>query len=223
MGCSFKSLDLLFPRLCLQCEAKLSNTQTLFCTECLGQLSLIERQERCPCCFAETSGVCTRCRTRRVVIKRQTAACPRFGPAYTLLSYLKKGHIQWLSSAVSLMVLQWATLKWQRPDLIVPLPFSHFAPHERELSLLLARQIAQLIDCPWAPLLRASFDGRAFLEKGVFQSRYSLRRRHGVFPDGKQRLMLVALELSDEKLRAAAEALQHGFPQEICALAFVAE
>jgi predicted amidophosphoribosyltransferase len=215
-------LHLIYPPLCLHCEACLEKKKTLFCTECLGQLSLIEPQERCPICFAEKSSKCLRCKARRVVIKRQAAACACFGPARTLLATLKKGNIEWLDSAVSLMALQYVTLDWPRPDLIIPLPFSRFETSRRELSFLLAKKLAVLLGCPWAALLSASFDRRAFLERGAFQQRYSLQKKR-IKMENCLRILLVALELDDAHLRAAAEALQEGFPQEISALAFVSE
>ncbi len=220
-GLFFKEfLNILYPPLCLHCENTLEENRSLFCSACLELLSPIEPDDRCPICFAEDMP-CKRCIKRPIVIKRSAIACSPLGPARTLASYLDKGNTRFAPAAAGLMALQFAALDWPLPDLIVPLPPSLWTRCKKgsAISVLLAKEIARLLDRPYASVLRASWDRDAFLETAKLRMRSFLPERKKKRLTDK-RVLLVALELDDSALRQAAEVLFEGFVSESYALAF---
>lgn len=217
-------LDILFPSLCLHCEANLEAQRRLFCNACLEQLRPVDLHDRCPICFSEglPCRTCASSKTHFRSIKRQAFVCDPFGPVHTLAAYLNNGNTRFIPAAGSLMALQCASLQWPLPDLIVPLPVSIGTRCKKgcDITALLAKEIAYLLDRPSASLLRASFDRRAFLEKGEFQTRFHLiqRKKEKVMD---QRILLIALVLDEDALEKAALTLLEGFASEICALGIV--
>lgn len=216
MASNFKCIDFLlniiYPPLCLHCDAPLEEKRTLFCSPCLELLTPIEPQGRCRICFEEVES-CKRCATRPIVIKRQAACCHGFGPANALASRLKTGNPQFVQAAASLMALQWAALEWPLPDLVVCLPSAFWA---KSGDVWLAKEMARTLCQSYSSALKVAFDRRAFLEKGAFTTRFVLKR--DVID---KRILLIAVDLNDAILRQAGEALQAGFAREVYALAFV--
>ncbi|HEY2811818.1 MAG TPA: hypothetical protein VGJ00_10580 [Rhabdochlamydiaceae bacterium] len=212
-------LDILYPPLCLHCDATLEKNRTLFCTSCLELLSLIETSERCPCCFAEDPSPCARCIERPVVIKKQAAACAAFGPAYTLTTSLEMGQEQYIPAAASLMALQWTTLHWPPPDYVAALPCSFWARCKKggAVSYALAKALSRALHIPLCAPLSAGFDWRGFRERAVFKPAFVLRKKQEICD---KRILLISLHLDDALLRAAGEALRAGFAKEVYALSF---
>lgn len=213
MGFNFNSLlDFIYPPLCLHCDSYLEKGQKLFCSLCLEQLTFLDSAERCPTCFTEKPPAkkCPRCSTRTCLIKRQAAACARFGPAYTLASSLKNGHEERAPAIVSLLALQWAQLDWPPHDCVTALPG----------NALLAEQMALHMERPFVPLLKARFDKDAFLTRGMFTTKCHLIEKNKKQIWDK-RVLLIALELDDAAFRAAASLLQSACAREIYTLAFI--
>jgi len=223
MGFNFdKLLDILYPPLCLHCDAFLEKGKKLFCALCLEQLTPIDPQERCPTCFAEKAPAkkCTRCCSRHRVIKCQAASMPGFGPASTLSTSLKKGHEERLLAAASLLALQWTQLNWPLHDAVTALPLSTFARFKRgyDINALLAQEMARLTQRPFISYFRAKFDSAAFLTKGELTTRYVLKEKRDIFD---KRILIVALELDDLSFRAAGSLLQGAYAKEIYSLSFI--
>jgi predicted amidophosphoribosyltransferase len=214
-------LNVLYPPLCLHCDNTLEENRSLFCSSCLELLSPIEPDGRCPICFAEET-LCARCIKRPIVIKRSAAACSPLGPARTLAAYLDKGNTRYAAAAAGLMALQFAALNWPLPDLIVPFPSSLWTRCKKgsAISVVLAKEMARLLDRPYATALSALGDRRAFLETAQLRMcAYLPERKKKMLTD--KRILLIALELNDSSLRQAAEALFEGFASESYALAFI--
>lgn len=205
-------LNFLYPPLCLQCDAYLEKGQKLFCSLCLEQLTLLDPAERCPTCFMEKPPAkkCLRCSTRPSLIKRQAAACARFGPAHTLAASLKKGHEERAPPIASLLALQCAQLGWPPHDCVTALP-GH---------ALLAKQLARYSGKPYVSFLKRRFDYDAFLTQAIFTTKYRLIEKNKKQIWDK-RVLVIALELDDLAFRAAASLLRSGCAREIYTLAFV--
>ena len=225
MGFNLDSLlDILYPPLCLHCSAYLEKGKKLFCSLCIQQLTPIDPQERCSTCFAPKSfkKKCDRCCTRAGFIKRQAASFPCFGPASTLSTSLKKGHVERVGAVSSLLALQWTQLDFPLHDAVTALPISTFTRLKRgcDVNALLAQEMARYTMRPFIAYLRAKFDSSAFLTKGHFTTSYVLKEKEkkSIFD---QRILIVSLELDDPCFRAAGSLLQGGYAKEIYALAFI--
>lgn len=220
----YSLLDILYPPLCLHCDAYLEKGKKLFCSFCLEQLTLIDPQERCPTCFAEKAPLkkCARCCSRHRVIKHQAASLPFFGPASTLSACLKKGHEEKISAAASLLMLQWSELRWPLHDAVTSLPFSNFARFKRgyDVDVLLAKEIARFTMRPYIPYFKVQFDFATFLSKASFTTRYVLKEKEKRCAFD-QRILIIALELDDLCFRAAGSLLQSAYAKEIYSLAFI--
>jgi len=223
MVCSIKAI--LYPPLCLECSQLLPKQGTLFCTLCLEQLTLVETVERCRRCFGELhKGRCERCIHRPVVIARQIAACEAtMGPPLTLLKAICRGRKECLSAAASLMAYQWLKEKMPLPDWLIPLPLSFWQKQQQGLdyNLHLASALGKIFSVPVAPLLTKKFDRERFFTQGEFGTLpMAHAKKSGIVCD--RRIVLVAPQLEDLRLRAAASALQPFFPMQIDALCFAA-
>ncbi len=220
MAFSFKRLtapliDLLYPPLCLHCQQLLSKRGPLFCAPCLEHVELIPTENRCRTCFALLyKGRCERCIHRRVVIRRQMAACEAMGPAASLLSGFYQGKKEVLPGMASTMAYQWLEQKNALPDLIIPLPGT-----DKEMTLLLAQELGQLFSVPVASVLKQCWDREHFFTQGGFRTRLSAVESKGEALCDR-RLLLIAPLLDDLLLRKAGEELKLFFPSEITALAF---
>ena len=216
-------LDLLYPPLCLHCDAHLEKKAKLFCPTCLSQLVPIEIEGRCPICFGEDV-VCKRCMSRSITVKRHAAALPRFGAPFTLCSYLERGNTSFLPAAASLMLLQFSHLDWPMPDLITSLPISLWERCKRgsNMSALLAMQLATLLHCPFDTVFRTRWDKRAFLEHAEIGTRSIVIPRKKI-QICDQRILLIALECDDGCFRQAALSLQEAGAVEIYTLGLMLE
>ncbi len=216
-------VDLIYPPLCLYCEAKLPPTSPLFCERCLEFLRPLPMEGHCMRCFDELGKhtACQRCRMRPVMIHRQAAVTAAFGPAKTLLSRLERSEFHLIQAVASLILLQFAQLGWAVPDAIVPVPIPWWQRLKRgqDVNLLLARELAASLE---RPILRPFVSG---IDWGKFGSADGLQQKYTIKMRAKealcdQRLLLISLNFDDALFRESGEALQEGFPAEINALGF---
>ncbi len=225
MAFNFKNLaaplvDLLYPPLCLHCQAVLSARGPLLCTLCLEQLELVETAERCRTCFSPFyKGGCERCIHRPVVIRRQLAACEAIGPASTLLRAFFQGKEEVIPGMASLMGYQWLKHKMLLPDLLIPLP-GHAKMGGKEGKKMLrslAQEVGKIFDLPVMCSLRQKWDYRHFLQEGEFRNCFRVGKGE---PLCDVRILLIAPVFDDALLREAGEQLKLLFPAEISALGF---
>lgn len=222
MGFNIKNvlLNLLYPQLCLQCEANLPQRKVLFCPSCLPLLSLMQVQGRCRTCFGELhKGRCERCMRRSVVVQRQMAACEAVGPAGALSSGAQAGLQDCIAAAASLMAYQWLETKMSLPDVLIPLPVSFWQKQMYGYSHneLIARELGKIFSVPRVSILRRKFDKDHFLRSGEFRCRFTSKKGNAVCD---KRVLIISLLFDDRQFRAAGSELKLYFPARVDALAF---
>ncbi|GEM_PF-6724100 len=216
-------LRLLYPLLCMHCHKELSIRGPLFCSICLEQLSLVEREGRCRTCFYELhKGRCEKCIHRKVVIHHQLAACEQMGPAHTLLREIDQGNKKAVTAVASLMAYQWLEAQYLLPEILIPLPISFWRQQKIgfDPQQLLSQEIGKIFNLSTLSVLRRRFDHSHFMTQGEFSYRVEGRKQRG---DSlcDRRVLLIALEQNDTLFRSAGKELKLFFPTQIDALAFV--
>ncbi len=169
-------LDAIFPPLCAICKGKADIK--CFCFSCWTKCAPPDPEERCPHCFHESEGLCKECKKGPRLSFSRAAIFDADPSAH----YLARKRADLL---VDFATLQWAQLDWPLPDAIVPM---HGAKN-------LARDFAERIDCPFAPILKRGgwCDVEAIEEDQVF--------------------LLIANENSVGEVREAISLLQETFPK----------
>lgn len=164
IGRSF--LDLLYPPMCIHCQESIGSCEErLLCAQCLQMLTLIDREERCPYCFAEREiaklSACLECRRNPPKCDGFASACENIGPAKTLLNSLKSGDRPYIAQGIgALMAAQFLQQQWPFPDLIVPVPISFWRFFELGYNpnQLLAQAVGSVLNRPVENLLRVTAD-----------------------------------------------------------------
>ncbi len=143
------------------------------------------------------------------------------GPAMKLIQGMKKGRKECILPAASLMAYQWLQQQALLPEILIPLPLSFWQKqqHGFDVHLLLAESIGKIFKVPVCAILKRKWDRSRFWTKGEMG--------YTITPDQNQvgmicerRVLLVALQLSDELNRLAGKELKAFFPAQIHALAF---
>lgn len=152
--------SLLFPPLCLHCEAVLDEKEKLLCFLCQNTLELLEPFNRCPLCFGTyIDTICKRCIDHAPAWNQLIACFEYKNAARSLLLNFKYGDKPYLAkSLASFMLLQYNSYNLPLPDLITYIPQSFLRAMTRgyNQSKLLAHHFAALIDCPVVGLLTKS-------------------------------------------------------------------
>jgi competence protein ComFC len=224
-------LDLIYPPLCLHCNACLEKECGLFCHSCLFLFEKIDPAERCPYCFSDgyiqNDKCCAECKKRPKKTKRMASVFDYEGPPATLVKHLKYGGQPYLAKgAGALMAMQFFALNWPLPDFIIPMPMSRLRKMERgyNQSELLAESLAELIDRPVCNVLKRK--GGDFSQAGLdHYQRLQLKNDLFYVKDGDMLHDKVVLLVDDvmttgSSLNCCAEALMPAFPQDIYALTF---
>ncbi len=142
-----KTLDLIFPTLCLHCQTK-TNRQ-LFCQDCIQSLELLEKEDIL---------------LYRRSIDHATIAFSKMGVAESLFLHLKKGLKPLSKIAASYMVCQLEKEKIALSDVIVPLP----SKGGYKLNETLALEVGKIFKRPIKRLflhLSLSFFGSSLVVK----------------------------------------------------------
>lgn len=222
----------LFPPLCLCCQEDTGHFRNLFCVACLELLELIDVQDRCKRCFSLLSDEkerCKRCQARPPIFKRLAAACEYRGPAGAIVRQLKTGRYPALAKeAAAFMVLQLVELDWPLPDLIIPVPlsFGHKIKRGYNQSLLIAKEIGQMIERPVVETLKRKAGG--FSQTGLTrEQRDQLSADDFIWKkriDLSDQTILIVDDVltTGTTLRHCAERLQEAFPAALYGLAFCA-
>lgn len=220
-------LALIYPPLCLACEASLpGQTKSFLCLGCSTLLELLETNARCSFCFgevAEGKKICGDCLKRDSPLQGVAAALEYWGPAASLVKCLKYQHQTYLAAGLAaFLVAQFARLNWPWPDFIVPVPQSwvKWCFRGYNQSLLLALEVGKLLD---RPVLQALKRGAGdFSQAGLKLGQR--RELKGEFrctnPSVADRCLLLIDDVwtSGSTLRCCAEALQSACPSSIFAL-----
>ena len=218
---------LIYPPLCLHCREELALKKYFLCENCFSSLELIDPLERCSYCFSPSgqSTSCRHCEQNPPALYRIAAAFDYMGPAATLIKEMKYFNQSYLSEGLAAyMVLQFLTLKWPKPDVIVPVPisFSHWIQRGYNQSFLLAKEVGRLLECPVKEVLgRYSGD---YSQAGLNHEQRKSLEGNSLFLRNKQVLHDQNVLLIDDVLttgttfRKCAEALEQGCPSKVYGL-----
>ncbi len=110
---------LLYPPICLHCKSK-SHKNNTFCETCQKDFTLLDPKQHCPYCFCQHQGACRKCIENKRFKVKIASALDHLGAAITLHHQLRMGAQSTL--AASLLTVQFFRLKWEIPDLIIPIP-----------------------------------------------------------------------------------------------------
>lgn len=207
-------LAFIYPPLCLHCRQTLQQQSHYLCTDCLSELKLLDPKYYCPFCFTQLESlhtkICDKCRRNKHPIHRKAAAFEGEGPAASLLSGLVDKKQPYLAKGASaFLVMQWANLNWDKPDLIIPVPRPlrqkirrGFDPGE-----LLAAEVGRLLQVPVQKALAFDDD-----ERPPYKLKTQLEDKA---------LLLIADKTGP--LSMAAEVLMGAYPKSVHGLAFCTE
>lgn len=223
------TIDLLYPALCLHCKASLSSHVKHLCSDCQGLLELIEVSRRCPLCFASdycpTLHACGGCKKTRSLLTAAGSAFDHIGPAATLVQQMKYGGQRHLAKgAAAYLAIQFLTLQWPLPDLIVPVPISSVRHFERgyNQSYELALGLADFLKRPAINALKRRSGG--YSQAGLTRSLRlelnadSFQVKKSIDLQDKIVLLIDDVTTTGSTLNCCAEALQEHCPQAIYAL-----
>lgn len=222
-------LNLFYPPLCLHCGEPLSRNTHRFCPLCLSLLTLIDPQERCPRCFSpdflKTHRSCNTCSKKPPPLTHMAAAFDHMGPAATLVQKMKYcGQPYLAKGAAAYMALQFHSLQWPLPDVIVPTPISLLRLFERgyNQSQELASALSPLLNRPAENLLKRRNGGYSQagltrkLRTNLDPSAFSLKKNARLHD--KIILLVDDVTTTGSTLYRCAETLQEQCPQAIYAL-----
>jgi predicted amidophosphoribosyltransferase len=200
--------QIAFPPICVHCEGGVEG-KGLLCIDCMQNLTLLSAEGRCSTCFDEVE-ICGMCRGKSYPFRKAAAVFEYFGPAFSLLQLLKKGSLPSLAKDfAAFMVVQLFQLGWPLPDQLVPMPqsFAKTLQNGYNLSELIAKEMAKLLQCPCDCLLK---------RKNIDLS-FSWKKRR----DLANKTILLIDEQIDTKdnLCPGATILQEGAPRSIYVLA----
>lgn len=216
-------LDLIFPPLCLHCKEKCAQH---FCPTCASSFELIDPLTRCPFCFGLSNGrqPCEECTRKKRWHIRIASSLDYFDPVQTLVKRMKYGRMPYLArTAAAFMVLQWTRLKWESPDLIVPVPrhlwaqgLNHAALLGKEMGRSLNVKVASIVKRRAGDLAQASLT--AGQRELLTDANFYLKERPSI--EGKTVLIVDDVMTTGTSIRHTAEALRGGLPKKIYALTF---
>lgn len=191
-------------------------------------MTLIELEGRCPRCFAEKEeGICLRCRKRGSPFKRMVSAFEYEGPAATLVQQLKFGKREELAKDfASWMLVQFLRLDVPLPDLIIPVPQPFLRTWMRgyNQSLLIAQEVARLLERPCLNLLKKRSGD--FPQTGLSKEQRENLSRDAItwkkrYPISDKTILLIDdVMTTGSTLQRSAEVLQEGYPAALYALTF---
>jgi hypothetical protein len=182
-----KTLDLIFPTLCLHCHTRTDGK--LICQDCSLLLELLAKEDLVKYQYA---------------LKEAVITFAKIGVAETLFNHLQKGFRPLYKTAASYMVCQMEKEQKGLPDLIVPLPsFGGYKLNETlalELGKLMERPIKRFF-LPLPGFLGPAFTLRksALVDKKLLlvMALYNEKTAQKAFLDlqkkGFQNLQLIAL------------------------------
>lgn len=224
-------IEFAFPPLCLHCQEQTKDFRRLLCALCNEQLVLLSPQGRCNRCFSEMDEEmhCKRCQQLPLCLDRVAAAFDYMGSPATLVQHLKYDRRTALArSLAAYLVIQLDILKWPLPDLIVPIPqaLMHFLSRGFNQSLLIAKELGQLLEIPVEDLLRRKSGSFSQTELSaaerskVTREAFDWKRKSAIA--GKRILIIDDVTTTRSTLNGAASFLREAFPSSLYGLAVCA-
>ncbi|HEV3270090.1 MAG TPA: hypothetical protein VGZ69_05520 [Candidatus Rhabdochlamydia sp.] len=133
--------QICYPSICVYCH-KLCKARHIFCKECFDLINILEKEERCSCCFSAClEPYCLSCMHQANI--KQAYVSEQEGPIYALLEKILKGQYYRVPAIAALMAYQYLRLDFSLPDYIVPIYSTH-----KKLSILLAKKISKILQVP---------------------------------------------------------------------------
>ena len=149
-----KTLDLIFPTLCLHCQTK--TDRRLLCRDCIESLELLEKEDLLP---------------YRRLINRAVIAFSKRGAAESLFLHLKKGLRPLSKIAASYMVCQLDKEKIEVCDVIIPLPSKSGYKLNETLALEIGKLWKRPIKRLFLPLPISFFGSSLVVKKSNLNSK----------------------------------------------------
>ncbi|QZA58426.1 hypothetical protein [Candidatus Rhabdochlamydia porcellionis] len=131
-----------YPSICIYCHELCNSKRHIFCKECFDLIDILEKEERCSCCFsASYESYCLSCMHQANI--KQAYVSEQKVPLYALLEKVLKGQHYRVPSIAALMAYQYLRLDFSLPDYIVPNLCTH-----KKLSILLAKEMSKILQVP---------------------------------------------------------------------------
>lgn len=217
-------IDLIFPLICLHCEAEVEESKQLFCKGCSPSFELIDPTSRCVFCFNEMENqkVCAECKINRRPRLKMASALDYLGAVCSLVKNLKDGKLPYLAqTAAAFMVAQLIRLDWPTPDIIVPVP-NRNGFFSTDHAQLIAQDLARRLNKPCQSLIKRRLGD-------LSQARLSKKQRSqlpadsfylkkGTVLDGKLILLVDDVLTTGSTLHNCFQALSEAFPAQTYAL-----
>lgn len=179
---------------------------------------------RCPFCFKAQDGraPCLECTEKRRWHIRKAAALNYSGPVHTLVKRLKYGQMSYLAkTAAAFMFVQFAQLKWELPDVIVPVP-RHVWFQGSNHAALIAKELGKKLGVIVAPVVKRRLGDPAQaklskIEREMAEAEtYYLKQKEEVF--GKTLLLVDDVMTTGTTLSHTIETVKEGAPKKLYAL-----
>lgn len=134
--------QICYPPICIYCHKFCHSKRHIFCKECFDLIDILEKEERCPCCFSAClEPYCLSCMHQTNI--KQAYVSEQEGPLYALLEKILKGQHYRVPAIAALMTYQFIRLDFSLPDYILPVYSTH-----KKLSILLAKEISKILQVP---------------------------------------------------------------------------
>lgn len=134
--------QICYPSICIYCHKLCPSKRYIFCKECFDLIDILEKDERCPCCFSACLELaCLSCMHQANV--KQVYISEQEGPLHALLEKILKGQHYRVPAIAALMTYQYIRLNFPLPDYVVSVNSTH-----KKLSILLAKEISKLLQVP---------------------------------------------------------------------------
>lgn len=217
-------INLIYPRLCLHCEATVDKGSRLFCRGCSSFFELIDPRTRCIYCFNETEGrsPCAECIRKKSWGLNIASALDYLGAVATLVKQLKHGRMPYLAKTASaFMLTQLTHLNWPTPDIVVPVPGRHLFQGTNHAHLI-AEHLAERLSIPCHSLVKRRLGdlSQARLSKAHREALpiHSFFLKKPCSLDGQTILLVDDVVTTGTTLQRTAHALQPAFPAHVYAL-----
>ncbi len=222
-------ISLVYPPICIHCDAPLSDPSSLFCNSCGELITLLNHENRCPRCFSSDYSIatkrCRNCYENGIIFHGCASALEYIGPATTLVKNLKYSSQPYLADgAGAYMAAQFLSLDWPIPDIIVPVPLSLTHKFQRgyNQAYLLAKAFSSIIPCHICNTLTRRCD--SYSQTNLSQQQRKVMGSHdiivkkGSLITDKTILIIDDVTTTGTTLRRCAEAIAEYYPRKIYAL-----
>jgi len=132
--------QICYPSICVYCHKLCHSKRHIFCKECFDLIDILEKEERCSCCF---SASCESLHCIHQINIKQAYVSEQEGPICALLEKILKGQHYRVPAVAALMAYQYLRWDFSLPDYIVPIYSAH-----KKLSILLAKEMSKILQVP---------------------------------------------------------------------------